>query len=138
MPVVSVGKFIAAPSVATAVDAAMDVAGALPGVPNVGVVRRVLAAGDDALDLAKAGRKGKQARLKQLADDPNTGAADRGWIRQEMNSIGRGQRTTIRNPPGRDLAHRRGKEARKGYSYEHSDLQDKGLHKLQHKHEGYR
>lgn len=31
---------------------------------------------------------------------------------------------------GKDLAHRRGFEAKKGYSYEHSDLQDLDLHKL--------
>ena len=84
-----------------------------------------------------AGRAGKQARLKQLADDPNVSSADRGWIRQEMNSIDRGQRPSIRVPPGKNLAHRRGLEAKKGYGYEHSDLQDIDLHKLQHKREGY-
>ena len=80
-----------------------------------------------------AGRAGKQARLRELADDPNLSSADRGWIEQEMNSIKRGQRDTIRNPPGKDLAHERGREAAKGYSYEQSNLQDRDLHKLQHK-----
>ncbi len=47
------------------------------------------------------------------------------------------QRTNIRVPLGKNLAHRRGFEAEKGYGYEHSDLQDIDLHKLQHKHEGY-
>ena len=100
------------------------------------------------------GRSGKQARLRELADDPNVSSADRGWIRQEINQIERGKRKTIRVPgsprkqvingqeyggnSGKVLAHRRGYEARKGFGYEHSDLQDKVLHKLQHKHEGYK
>lgn len=91
----------------------------------------------EAADLSKAGRAGKQARLRELVDDPNASAADRGWIRQELNSIDRNQRSSIRVPPGKNLAHRRGFEAKKGYGYEYSDLQDIYLHKLQHKHEGY-
>jgi hypothetical protein len=103
---------------------------------------------------SSVGRSGKQARLRELADDPNVSSADRGWIRQEINQIERGKRKTIRLPgssrkrvldgekyggnSGKELAHRRGFEARKGYGYEHSDLQDKVLHKLQHKHEGYK
>jgi len=90
-----------------------------------------------ATDLSKAGRAGKQARLRELVDDPTVSSADRGWIQQEMNSIERGQRTRIRVPPGKNLAHRRGFEAKKGHGYEHSDLQDIDLHKLQHMHEGY-
>ncbi|MCH4829757.1 polymorphic toxin type 8 domain-containing protein, partial [Flavobacterium columnare] len=31
--------------------------------------------------------------------------------------IERGNRKSIRNPPGKDLAHERGREAAKGYSY---------------------
>ena len=54
-----------------------------------------------------------------------------------MNSIERGQRTKIRVPPGENLAHRRGFEAKKGFGYEYSDLQGKDLHDLQHRHEGY-
>jgi hypothetical protein len=92
---------------------------------------------ETAADLAKVGRSGKQARLRELGSDPKVSSADRGWIQQEINSIERGQRTNIRVPPGKNLAHRRGFEAKKGYSYEHSDLQDIDLHKLQHKHEGY-
>jgi RHS repeat-associated protein len=80
-----------------------------------------------------AGRTGKQARLRELGNDPNVSSADRGWIKQEQNAIERGQRDTIRNPPGKDLAHERGREAAKGYSYEHSNLQDRDLHRTQHK-----
>ncbi|MCI5143630.1 MAG: hypothetical protein D3909_18275 [Candidatus Electrothrix sp. ATG1] len=85
-----------------------------------------------------AGRSGKQARLKQLADDPKVSLVDRGWLKQDMNQIQRGTRKSVRVPPGKNLAHRRGFEAKKGYGYEHSDLQEIDLHKLQHKHEGYK
>ena len=50
-----------------------------------------------------------------------------------MNQIKSGNRKSIRNPPGKELAHQRGREAAKGYSYKFSVLQDKSLHKLQHK-----
>jgi hypothetical protein len=83
------------------------------------------------------GRAGRQARLRALVDDENLGAELRGWIRQELNAIERGTRSTIRVPPGYQLAHRRGFEARLGYSYEHSDLQTRELHVLQHHWEGY-
>lgn len=61
----------------------------------------------------------------------------RGWIKQEVNQIKRGKRKNIRNPIGYELAHKRGKEARKGYGYEHSNLLDKKLHKLQHKFDNF-
>lgn len=83
------------------------------------------------------GRQGKQARLKELAKNDKLGSADKGWIKQEQNSIDRGQRSNIRNPIGKDLAHPRGKEASKGYGYEHTNLQDKDLHKLQHKYDNF-
>jgi RHS repeat-associated protein len=79
------------------------------------------------------GRSGKQERLRELADAPNTSSADRGWIKNEQRQIEQGNRDTIRNPPGKDLAHERGREAAKGYSYEHSNLQDRDLHRTQHK-----
>ena len=87
---------------------------------------------------APKGRTGKQKRLRELGEDPKVSSRDRGWIKQEQNQIKRGKRKNIRVPPGKEMAHRRGKEARKGHGYEHSDLQDKDLHKLQHKHEGYK
>lgn len=79
------------------------------------------------------GRSGKQARLRQLAEDPNVSSADRGWIRQDLNQIERETRDTVRVPPGKQLAHERGREAAKGYGYEHSNLQDIDLHRTQHK-----
>jgi len=87
--------------------------------------------------LADAGRAGKQARLRELANDDKLGSADRGWIKQEMNSIEQGKRSKIRNPPGKDLAHERGREAAKGYDYSHSNLQDRDLHRLQHKYDDF-
>ena len=88
-----------------------------------------------AKDLIKNGRSGRQSRLKELGDDPKLGKADRGWIKQERNQIERGKRSTIRNPKGKVLAHPRGKEAAKGYSYKESQLQLESNHKLQHKYD---
>lgn len=86
---------------------------------------------------SNVGRSGKQSRLRELENDDKLGKADRGWIRQEINSIERGQRSSIRNPPGKDLAHERGREAAKGYGYKHSNLQDRDLHRLQHKYDDF-
>jgi Bacterial toxin 8 len=83
------------------------------------------------------GRGGRQSRLRDLANDGKLGAADRGWLQQEINSINRGQRASIRNPPGKDLAHERGREAAKGYDYNHSNLQDRDLHRSQHKYDDF-
>lgn len=44
---------------------------------------------------------------------------------------------SIRNPPGKELAHERGREAAKGYSYEHSKLQNKKDHRAQHKYDNW-
>jgi RHS repeat-associated protein len=84
---------------------------------------------------AAKGRGNAQERLRELANDDKLGSADRGWIRQEINAIDAGKRTSIRNPPGKDLAHSRGREAAKGYDHVESpsNLQDRDLHRLQHK-----
>lgn len=83
------------------------------------------------------GRAGKQQRLKALGQDDKASSADRGWIQQDQNAIARGNRKTIRVPPGKELAHRRGYEAHKGYDYSHSELQEQGLHRLQHKYDRF-
>lgn len=85
--------------------------------------------------LKNPGRTGKQTRLRELANDPKLGSSQRGWIKQELTRIDRGQRKNIRNPPGTHLAHRRGFEAAKGFGYKYSDLQDINLHRTQHKHD---
>ena len=88
------------------------------------------------------GRSGKQERLKQIGQDPKVSSRDRGWIKQEQNNKQRGKenkvnpspkRKSIRNPPGKDLAHERGREAAKGYDYSHAHLQDRATHRTQHK-----
>ncbi len=109
------------------------------GIKNADELVEAIRRGDvDPKELTKnTGRTGKQARLRELANDDKLGSADRGWIEQEMNSIERGQRKNIRNPPGKDLAHERGREAAKGYGYEHSNLQDRDLHRLQHKYDNF-
>ena len=56
-------------------------------------------------------------------------------IKQEQNQIKRGKRSTIRVPKGKVLAHPRGKEAAKGYSYKETQLQLESNHKLQHKYD---
>ncbi|GBC59405.1 hypothetical protein DENIS_0344 [Desulfonema ishimotonii] len=91
------------------------------------------------------GRTGKQARLRELANDPKVSSADRGWIKNEIRHIETGSRKTIRLPGnsrnskqgGKVLAHPRGKRAKDGWGYEYSNLQDTDLHKLEHKYEGY-
>ena len=85
--------------------------------------------------LKRIGRRGKQKKLRSLVNDPKVGKADKGWVKSEINQIKKKKRKSIRNPPGKDLAHERGREASKGYDYSHSNLQDRDLHKLQHKHD---
>ncbi len=82
-----------------------------------------------------------EARLRQLGSDPKASSADRGWIRQEINRVDRNrslpvkQRSggdTLRMPPGKQLAHERGRENHKGYGFVYANLQDADLHRLQH------
>src|SRR5690606_27166647 len=81
------------------------------------------------------GRQGKQQRLKSLLQDDKLGSADRGWLKQDNNQIKRNKRKNLRVPFGKELAHKRGFEAAKGYGYDKADLQDKKLHRLQHKYD---
>jgi hypothetical protein len=87
----------------------------------------------DAGALLKEGRSGRQAKLNELVSDDKLGSADKGWLKQEKNAVASGKRNNMRNPPGKDLAHDRGREAAKGYSYKHSKLKNQADHKLQHK-----
>ena len=83
------------------------------------------------------GRSGKQKKLREIADDDKVSSALRGEIVRDINEINRGKRKNIRVPSGYQLAHRRGKEARKGFGYEYSDLNTIDNHKRQHKIDGY-
>jgi RHS repeat-associated protein len=78
------------------------------------------------------GRGGRQQRLSDLSTDDKLNSAHSGWLKNEERHVQTGNRASRRVPPGTELAHRRGKEARKGYDYSHSDLQEKNLHKTQH------
>ena len=79
------------------------------------------------------GRTGKQARLRELANDDKLSSALRGDIKRDMNAIARGTRKTIRVPSGYELAHRIGYEARKGYSYRYSNLNFIRQHRMHHR-----
>lgn len=123
---------------ALSVASMVPVAGIGAGVTKIGRrIDKAVDSIDSASDVAKSGRTGAQSRLKEIADDPKASSADRGWIKQEMNAIQRGKRDTIRRPPGKVLAHERGREAAKGFSYKHSKLQEKRLHDTQHKYDNF-
>lgn len=92
------------------------------------------------------GRKGKQKRLKELLNNPNSRLPKHilGWLKQEDNAVRTKHRNkngntkrTRRNPPGYELAHRRGYEASKGYGYEYADFNLIENHRIQHKHDKY-
>jgi RHS repeat-associated protein len=136
----SISQFKQDPGVINGLGVAYDgLATVVPFLPaGFGIIKSAGNIADGVGDVAKgAGRSGKQARLRELANDPKLGKADRGWIKQEQNSIDRGNRKTIRNPPGKDLAHERGREAAKGYGYKYSNLQDIKLHRTQHKYDNF-
>ena len=80
-----------------------------------------------------AGKQNKNQRLKSLLNDNKVSSANKGWIKQEMNEVAAGKKGHLRNPPGKDLAHERGRENAKGYGYEHAHLQNRKDHRSQHK-----
>lgn len=80
-----------------------------------------------------AGKQNREQRLKDLVNDDKVSSADRGWIRQEMNEVKAGKKGHLRNPPGKDLAHERGRENAKEYGYEHAHLRNRRDHRSQHK-----
>lgn len=84
-----------------------------------------------------SGRTGKQARLRELANDDKISSSLRGELKRDINSINKKRRNSIRVPQGYQLAHRRGYEARKGFGYKYSDLQTIKSHKTQHKFDKY-
>ena len=148
-----VTSFISNVTVGNIVGAALDGAGlivdvaatAIPGIPGgAATAIKALKVANSIENVAIAnyakkstpkGRTGRQARLRELGNDSKLGKADRGWIKQERNNMKRKNRSTIRNPIGKVLAHPRGKKAAKGYSYKESQLQLESNHKLQHKYD---
>ncbi|OWR32505.1 hypothetical protein CDO73_02565 [Saccharibacillus sp. O23] len=73
--------------------------------------------------------------MKDIAKDDKVSSALKGEIKRDINQIKRKKRSTVRVPQGHVLAHRRGKEARKGNGYADSDLQVVKSHKTQHKYD---
>ena len=148
-----VTSFVANVTAGNIVGAALDGAGlivdvaatAIPGIPGgAATAIKALKVANSIENVAIAnyakkstpkGRTGRQARLRELGNDSKLGKADRGWIKQERNNMKRKNRSTIRKPIDKVLAHPRGKEAAKGYSYKESQLQLESNHKLQHKYD---
>lgn len=85
----------------------------------------------------KQGRSRRRQRLYEIARDHKVSRSIRGYLITEERRVkhlrSRGINASVRNPKGIELAHDRGKEARKGYDYSHSKLQEKDLHKRQHR-----
>jgi hypothetical protein len=86
---------------------------------------------------ANPGRTGKQTKLRNLANDDKLSSALKGELKRDINEISGGKRSNVRVPTGYELAHKRGLEASKGYSYENSDLQIIKNHRTQHKYDNY-
>jgi RHS repeat-associated protein len=129
-------------------DVAVSIVGVLSPFPGTGqvfkslrVTDKVVDAGRPATQVSAAANSGKNfaggqsrgQRLRDLVSDDKVSSADRGWIRQELNEVAAGKKSHIRNPPGKDLAHERGRENAKGYGYEHANLQNRADHRAQHK-----
>ena len=126
---------ITKPSWANAAYLAWDVGATLiPFVPGSYIVKFTKLTSKVKV-VKRAGRSGKQAHLRQIANSDKVSSALRGEIKRDINQIKRGKRTTIRVPSGYQMAHKRGYEARKGFDYGYSVLNDTNLHKLQHKYD---
>lgn len=80
-----------------------------------------------------SGRTGKQARLREMANDDKLASHLRGEIKRDINVINRGTRSTIRVPNGYNMAHSTGHPARLGYSYKFSNLDTIAGHRLHHR-----
>ena len=74
----------------------------------------------------RPGRKGKQARLKELSEDPKVSKTIRGELKQSKAAHGK-----YKVPQGYELRHKPGFEAYKGFGYEYADLQLQSLHRVQ-------
>lgn len=90
------------------------------------------------------GRSGKQARLKEMMNDPKVSKADRGWLKNDARHIENGNKSGLRVPkngrksPGRqaqdkgyELAHPHNAPASRGNSYSGSKLKNHADHKVE-------
>ncbi|MBS7531574.1 hypothetical protein IC619_013885 [Hazenella sp. IB182353] len=74
-------------------------------------------------------------------------SANIGWLRNEIRRVDLGQAKDLRLPRNSrnsktyegcyQLAHERRRESAKGFSYQYAHLQDRDLHKLQHKYDNH-
>ncbi|MES9851977.1 MAG: RHS repeat-associated core domain-containing protein [Candidatus Thiodiazotropha sp. L084R] len=91
-----------------------------------------------------SGRSGKQARLREMMNDPKVSSADRGWLKNDARHIKYGNKSGLRIPrngrksPGRkgkdkgyELAHPHEAPASKGNSYSGSKLKNHADHKVE-------
>ncbi|MFS9065847.1 RHS repeat-associated core domain-containing protein [Streptococcus timonensis] len=82
---------------------------------------------------------GKQKRIRALATDKSQPRFVSGWVQNEIRrvetckSLGKTTKLSLRLPPSFDLAHWRGYESKKGFSYIFTSLLTRILHRLQHK-----
>lgn len=92
----------------------------------------------------RRGRSGKQARLREMANDPKVSSADRGWLKNDARHIEYGNKSGLRLPrngrksPGRkaadkgyELAHPHNSPASQGNSYSGSKLKNHADHKVE-------
>lgn len=79
------------------------------------------------------GRAGRYPRLKEIMMDPKTARRHKGWLKNEFARLKKGRGKSVRMPKGMDLAHPHGMEASKGFDHRFSKLQDRDLHRTQHK-----
>lgn len=90
------------------------------------------------------GRSGKQARLKEMMNDPKVSSADRGWLKNDTRHVQTGNKSGLRLPrngrksPGRkasdkgyELAHPHNKPASQGNGYDGSKLKNHADHKVE-------
>lgn len=79
-------------------------------------------------DYNNKGRKGRQKKLKEIANDSKVSKTIRGEMQTRYK-----QKRRYTLPKGYELAHQKGKEAFRGYGYEHTKLQLKANHRNEHK-----
>ncbi len=97
-----------------------------------------------AKQLKRKGRSGKQARLKEWANDPKASSSDRGWLKNDQRHIDTGNKNALRIPrngrksPGRkkkdkgyELAHKNNAPASKGNGYKGSLVKNHAEHKVE-------
>ncbi len=108
------------------------------------VVNFAIMAASDGMLRGLPGRAGKQARLRQMMNDPKASSADRGWLRNDARHIKTGNKSGLRVPrngrisPGRkaqdkgyELAHSHDSPASQGNSYAGSKLKNYADHKVE-------